>query len=124
MLPADEFDRIVEDALRLIPPRFRRRMQNIAIVVETEPPRPDLLGLYQGRPLATRSVFDSFAMPDKITIYQGPPERSARNRDELFRLVQETVIHEIGHYFGMDELRVQRMERARRKKVRKRRPLQ
>ena len=116
MLPADEFDRIVEDALRLIPPRFRRRMQNIAIVVETEPPRPDLLGLYQGRPLATRSVFDSFAMPDKITIYQGPHERMARSPAELRQIVADTVWHEIAHHFGMDERRVRRAERLRKKR--------
>jgi predicted Zn-dependent protease with MMP-like domain len=115
MLSADEFDRIVEDGLRLIPRRFRRLMQNVAIVVEQEPPRPDLLGLYQGRPLASRSVFDSFAMPDKITIYQGPHERLARSPEELRQMVADTVWHEIAHHFGMDERRVRRAERRRRK---------
>jgi predicted Zn-dependent protease with MMP-like domain len=115
MLSADEFDRIVEDGLRLIPRRFRRLMQNVAIVVEQEPPRPGLLGLYQGRPLASRSVFDSFAMPDKITIYQGPHERLARSPEELRQMVADTVWHEIAHHFGMDERRVRRAERRRRK---------
>jgi predicted Zn-dependent protease with MMP-like domain len=114
MLPADEFDRIVEEGLRLIPRRFRRRMQNVAIVVEREPPRPNLLGLYQGRPLASRSVFDSFAMPDKITIYQGPHERLARSPDELRQMVADTVWHEIAHHFGMDERQVRQAERRRR----------
>src|SRR5215470_2380230 len=113
MLPPDEFDAIVENALRLIPPRFRRRMQNVAIVVEAEAPRPGLLGLYQGRPLAQRSVFESFAMPDRITIYQGPHERLARSRAELEQMVFDTVWHEIAHYFGMDEDRVRRAERRR-----------
>jgi predicted Zn-dependent protease with MMP-like domain len=116
MLPPDEFDRIVENALRLIPARFRRRMQNVAIVVEEEPGRPGLLGLYQGRPLANRSVFESFALPDKITIYQGPHERMARTRAELEQAVAETVWHEIAHHFGMDERRVRRAERLRRKR--------
>jgi len=115
MLSADEFDRIVEEGLRLIPRRFRRLMQNVAIVVEQEPPRPGLLGLYQGRPLASRSVFDSFAMPDKITIYQGPHERLARSPAELHQMVADTVWHEIAHHFGMDERRVRRAERRRRK---------
>jgi predicted Zn-dependent protease with MMP-like domain len=115
MLPADEFDRIVEAGLKLIPRRFRRLMQNVAIVVEEEPPRPGLLGLYQGRPLASRSVFDSFAMPDKITIYQGPHERLARSPEELRQMVADTVWHEIAHHFGMDERRVRRAERRRRK---------
>jgi predicted Zn-dependent protease with MMP-like domain len=113
VLPPDEFDRIVEDALRLIPTRFRRAMRNVAIVVEAEPPRPGLLGLYQGRPLAQRSVFESFAMPDKITIYQGPHERLARTRAELEQMVADTVWHEIAHHFGMDERRVRRAERRR-----------
>ena len=116
MLPPDEFDRIVEDGLRLIPPRFRRRMSNVAIVVEAEPPRPGLLGLYQGRPLANRSVFESFALPDKITIYQGPHERMARNPDELRQMVADTVWHEIAHHFGMDERRVRRAEQMRRRR--------
>jgi predicted Zn-dependent protease with MMP-like domain len=115
MLSADEFDRIVEDGLRLIPRRFRRLMQNVAIVVEQEPPRPGLLGLYQGRPLSARSVFDSFAMPDKITIYQGPHERLARSPEELQQMVADTVWHEIAHHFGMDERRVRRAERRRKR---------
>ena len=61
MLPAEEFDRIVESALACIPGRFRRRMQNVAIIVEEEPPQPGLLGLYQGRPLSDRSVFESIS---------------------------------------------------------------
>jgi predicted Zn-dependent protease with MMP-like domain len=113
MLPAAEFDAIVENALRLIPSRFRRAMRNVAIVVEPEPPRPGLLGLYQGRPLVQRSVFESFAMPDKITIYQGPHERLSRTRPELEQMVADTVWHEIAHHFGMDERRVRRAERRR-----------
>jgi predicted Zn-dependent protease with MMP-like domain len=115
MLSEKEFDAIVENALRLIPPRFRRRMRNVAIVVETEAPRPGLLGLYQGRPLAQRSVFESFAMPDKITIYQAPHERLARTRAELEQMVADTVWHEIAHHFGMDERRVRAAERRRRR---------
>jgi predicted Zn-dependent protease with MMP-like domain len=118
MLPPDEFDRIVENALRLIPARFRRRMQNVAIVVEEEPPQPGLLGLYQGRPLASRSVFESFALPDKITIYQAPHERMSRTRADLEQNVADTVWHEIAHHFGMDERRVRRAERMRRRKPR------
>jgi predicted Zn-dependent protease with MMP-like domain len=116
MMPPDQFDRIVEDGLKLIPARFRRLMRNVAIVVEREPARPGLLGLYQGRPLATRSVFDSFALPDKITIYQGPHERLARSPAELRQMVADTVWHEIAHHFGMDERQVRRAERRRAKR--------
>jgi predicted Zn-dependent protease with MMP-like domain len=108
-----EFDRLVEQALKAIPARFRRRMENVVLVVEQEPPAPGLLGLYQGRPLTERSVGESFVMPDRITIYQGPHERLARNPRHLKKMVEDTVWHEIAHYFGMDEARVRRAERER-----------
>lgn len=88
-------------------------MNNVAIVVEREAPRPGLLGLYQGRPLANRSVFEGFAMPDKITIFQGPHERLSHTRAELEQMVADTVWHEIAHHFGMDEREVRRAERKR-----------
>ncbi|HXP86066.1 MAG TPA: metallopeptidase family protein [Bryobacteraceae bacterium] len=112
-MQASEFDTLVARALRRIPKRFRRRMENIAIVVEQEPPRPGLLGLYHGRPLTHRSISDGFVMPDQITIYQGPHERMARSLDQLEQIVADTVWHEIAHYFGMDERTVRRAERKR-----------
>jgi predicted Zn-dependent protease with MMP-like domain len=110
----DDFDALVERALKKIPARFRKRLENVAIVVEPEPPRPGLLGLYQGRPLTERSVSEGFRMPDQITIYQGPHERMSRDLEDLERNVGETVWHEIAHYFGMDEGQVRRAERRRR----------
>lgn len=111
-----EFDQLVERAMKVIPPRFRRRLNNVVFVVEAEPPRPGLLGLYQGRPLPLRSVSEGFTMPDRITIYQGPHERLARDRRDLLRLVRETVWHEAAHYFGLDERQVRAAERQRRTK--------
>ncbi len=113
MLPVAEFELLVENALRGIPLRFRRRMKNVAIVVERESPRPGLLGLYQGRPLTDRSVFEGFTLPDKITIFQGPHERLSRTRAQLEQMVADTVWHEIAHHFGMDEARVRKAERRR-----------
>jgi predicted Zn-dependent protease with MMP-like domain len=110
-----EFEKLVEKGLRAIPERFRRRMDNVAVVVEQEGP-PGLLGLYHGRPLTHRSVSDGFVMPDRITIYQGPHERAARTRADLERMVAETVWHEVAHYFGMDEARVRRAESRRRRR--------
>ena len=120
-----EFDRLVADAYARIPARFRRRLKNVALIVEPEPGAAQLarggvpggstlLGLYEGRPLTKRSVFESFAMPDKITIFQGPHERLARTPEDLPRLVADTVWHEVAHYFGMDELQVRAAERRRR----------
>lgn len=113
MSPA-EFDRLVERAMKVIPPRFRRRLKNVVFIVEPEPPAPNLLGLYQGRPLPHRSVSDAFTLPDRITIFQGPHERMARNRRHLQRLLEDTVWHEVAHYFGMNERQVRRAERRRR----------
>ncbi len=131
-MTAHEFDRLVERACAKIPGRFRRRLANIAIIVEAEPsgeqlrasgvPRGStLLGLYRGRPLTARSVSDGFVMPDQIVIFQGPHERLARNPAHLQKLVEETVWHEVAHYFGMDEARVRSAER-RRQAVKRKRP--
>ncbi|MBV9745107.1 MAG: metallopeptidase family protein [Acidobacteriia bacterium] len=119
------FDRIVEKAYERIPARFRRRLKNIAIMVEQEPTeaqlrrtgvarRGTLLGLYEGRPLTVRSVFEPFAMPDRITIFQGPHERLARSPEHLIELVEDTIWHEVAHYFGMSEAQVRAAERERR----------
>lgn len=108
-----EFDRLVEEAMDVIPARFRPRLKNLVFVVEAEPPRPGLLGLYEGRPLPLRSSFEPVAYPDRITIYQGPHERMARGPDELRRLVEETIWHEVAHYFGLNEEQVRRAERVR-----------
>lgn len=108
-----DFDRLVEEAMDIIPARFRPRLKNLVFVVEAEPPRPGLLGLYEGRPLPLRSSFEPVAYPDRITIYQGPHERMARDRADLRRLVEETVWHEVAHYFGLNEEQVRRAERVR-----------
>lgn len=123
-MTAAEFDRIVEQACKRIPARFRKRLHNVAVTVAMEPSRQQLargrvgpgstlLGLYEGRPLTQRSVFESFAMPDRITIFQGPHERLARSPEHLQELVEATVWHEIAHYFGMDEAQVRAAERKR-----------
>lgn len=108
-----EFDRLVERAVARIPARFRRRLENVVFVVEPEGPDPNLLGFYHGRPLTERSVSESFRLPDRIVIFQRPHERLARSPAHLEKLVEDTVWHEVAHYFGMDEARVRRAERAR-----------
>ena len=121
----NEFDRLVSAAYARIPGRFRKRLNNLAMIVEREPsaeqlqsarvaPGGTLLGLYEGRPLTQRSVFEPFAMPDRITIFQGPHERLARSAEHLAQMVEDTVWHEVAHYFGMDELQVRTAERKRR----------
>lgn len=112
-----DFDQLVEECMAVVPRRFRAQLNNLVFVVEQEPPRPGLLGLYEGRPLIHRSVAEPYAMPDRITIYQGPHERSARSDAELRDLVRETIWHEVAHYFGMDERQVLQAERRRRQRL-------
>ena len=100
MLSAAEFDRLAEAALRDIPKRFCRRVENVATIVEQEPPRPGLLGLYQGHPFTRRSVFQGFAMPDRITIYQGLHERMSRTPTELKKMVADTTSGWTNRRFG------------------------
>ena len=113
LLP-EEFKRLVTAAYDLIPDEFRLRMENIAVIVELEPSADQLargrvpkggtlFGLYEGRPLTVRSVFESFAMPDRITIFQGPHERAARSPEHLAKLVEDTIWHEVAHYFAGSE---------------------
>jgi len=126
----DDFDRLVSAAYRRIPARFRRRLKNIAVMVEPEPSpaqlaragvgrQATLLGLYEGRPLTGRSVFEPFAMPDRITIFQGPHERLARGREHLEQMIEDTIWHEVAHYFGMNEAQVRAAERERRVRARR-----
>ncbi|HEY6212060.1 MAG TPA: metallopeptidase family protein [Vicinamibacterales bacterium] len=116
-----EFERFVADALASIPQAFRDAMQNIAIVVEDEPsaelledmeiePPDTLLGLYQGTPLTDRRWDYGNTLPDRILIFQGPHERAAEDGDDLVTAIGETLIHEIGHYFGMDEDQIEEIE--------------
>jgi predicted Zn-dependent protease with MMP-like domain len=116
-----QFEKYVAEALASIPQRFRKAMQNIAIVVEDEPSRellaemdiepPDtLLGLYQGTPLTERHWGYGNALPDRVLIFQGPHERSAEDEDDLLVAIAETLIHEIGHYFGLSEEEIEEIE--------------
>jgi predicted Zn-dependent protease with MMP-like domain len=122
----DDFDLLVAEAYKRIPARFRSRLKNVALTIELEPtpeqlgrsrvPRGEmLLGLYEGRPLTKRSVFEPFAMPDRITIFQGPHERLARGPEHLARMVEDTMWHEVAHYFGLNEAQVRAAERRRRR---------
>jgi predicted Zn-dependent protease with MMP-like domain len=116
-----KFEAVVADALQSIPRDFRDAMRNIAIVVEDEPSRqllremevepPDtLFGLYQGTPLTERTWDYGNALPDRILLFQGPHEREAEDDDDLVISVGETLIHEIGHYFGMSEEEIEEIE--------------
>jgi predicted Zn-dependent protease with MMP-like domain len=116
-----EFERLVREAVQLIPARFRREMKNLALVVEEEP-APDLLeemeieppdslyGLYQGTPLPERTWDFGNHLPDKITLFQRPIEEDCGDEDEIRNVIGETLIHEVGHYFGLSEEEIEAIE--------------
>lgn len=109
-----EFESVVARALQTLPRRFRAKMNNIAVVVEDwadpetlkemeiEPP-DTLYGLYRGVDLTHRDSSYGNVLPDTITIYQGPIEEDASDEHEMVELIRDVVIHEVGHYFGLDD---------------------
>ncbi len=120
-LAKEHFERLVADALAGIPRRFRDAMRNVAIVVDDEPapdllreleiePPETLLGLYQGTPLTERSWDYGNMLPDRILLFQGPLERASDDEADLVVAIGETLIHEIGHYFGLSEEEIEEIE--------------
>ena len=120
----ETFDAIVDMAIDSIPEEFLDDIENLEFVIEKEPgpqhmQRLDegtvvggriLLGLYSGVPLTDRGYWYGHGnMPDVITIFQGPHERMARSYEGLIESVRRTVVHEVGHYFGMDEDQLREM---------------
>jgi predicted Zn-dependent protease with MMP-like domain len=109
-----EFEHLVEQAIATLPPQFAALLDNVAVVVEEEPSDEDLellddpeegelLGIYRGVAL-TRRTHDMLPMlPDQIAIFRGPILRIARDRDNAIHEIRDTVIHELGHYFGLDD---------------------
>ena len=116
-----EFERLVVEAVTLIPKRFRREMKNLALVIEAEPtpelleemeiqPPDSLYGLYQGTPLPERTWGFGNALPDRITLFQRPIEEDCEDEDEIRAVIGETLIHEVGHYFGLSEEAIEEIE--------------
>ncbi|MGB3398839.1 MAG: metallopeptidase family protein [Candidatus Deferrimicrobiaceae bacterium] len=108
------FDNVLRQALDDLPGMFRESLRNVAIVVEDRPPDwlldeldlppgETIYGFYHGIPLPERSVLDSGNLPDRISVYRGPLMEDFRHPGELARQIRTTLLHEIGHYFGMDE---------------------
>ena len=114
MIPRDEFEELVGEALDGLPSRFAEAMDNLTVVVEEDPSAEDLeavgldperdtlLGLYQGVALPDRGL-DYSALPDRIVLYRLPILDMCGSREEVVREVRITVEHELGHYFGLEE---------------------
>lgn len=105
-VPHWRFERLVADALDLLPDDLTAAMDNVVVQVDDQhPDEPDLLGLYEGIPLTERGEYD-FAVPDVITIYRLATLRVCETEDEVVEEVRVTVVHEVAHHFGIDDDRL------------------
>jgi predicted Zn-dependent protease with MMP-like domain len=116
-----EFEEAVVVALKRLPKFIKEKMENVDVVVEDWAPQEllsqmglrspyQLLGLYQGIPLNRRGYYYGNVLPDKITLFQIPIESVCGTREEVEEKVKAVVIHEVGHYFGLDDKRLRELE--------------
>jgi predicted Zn-dependent protease with MMP-like domain len=119
--PADRFQQLVIEAIDSLPRRFRDAMGNMAIVVEDEPtadqlrqvevePPDTIYGLYEGIPLPERQWAHGNVLPDKISIFRLPILEDSLDEDDIVVGIGETLIHEVGHYFGLSEEEIMDIE--------------
>jgi predicted Zn-dependent protease with MMP-like domain len=117
----DAFRALVAEAIDSIPPRFAAHVRNVAIVIADEPdddlldemgiePPDTLLGLYQGTPLPERQWAHGNDLPDRVLLFQGPIEDDAADDGDIVGVIGETLIHELGHYFGLSEDEIMAIE--------------
>jgi len=100
------FEEMVEAALDSLPERLGRLMSNVAVMVQHEPGPPGLLGLYEGIPLTSRTMGYSGVLPDRITIYRLAICAVCETEEEVIDQVRRTVVHEVGHHFGISDTRL------------------
>ena len=117
----EEFEKLVEEALSGIPGKFRKYLDNLAVIVESQPsreiyertaspPLSSILGHYHGVPFKHRGPYYGNIPPDVIVIYQNPIETICSTEEEIKKKVREVVYHEIGHYFGLSEKELREIE--------------
>ena len=121
------FRKLVEESLDSIPRKFKELIQNVAVLVEDFPSpdtirtmglrsKYDLFGLYHGVPLDKRGSYYGNVPPDVILIYQIPIESACATEEDIREQVRDTVVHEVGHFFGFSDTELRRIERENRKK--------
>jgi predicted Zn-dependent protease with MMP-like domain len=110
MVSRARFEELVAEAIDGLPPWVHERLENVDVLVEDNAPAdgPELLGLYEGVPLTQRGQDYTWTLPDRITLYRRPIERQAGAGREaaLKRVVADTIVHEIAHFFGISEARL------------------
>jgi predicted Zn-dependent protease with MMP-like domain len=107
-IEVDAFEALVADALATIPDELRAEMENVAIIIDDESPPGSLYGLYEGIPLTKRGGYAG-GSPDRITLFLATICQSATTADDLARRVRVTLLHEVGHHFGIGEARLREL---------------
>ena len=110
-LSREGFERLVEKTLATLPDEFQSYLENVAVIIKDEPTydMPDVMGLYEGVPLVERSINDT-TLPDCITLYEGPIKRACRTIADIEEEVRLTILHEIGHFFGLEESQLEQLD--------------
>lgn len=104
-----DFAQVVSQTLAELPEEFKSQLDNVEVVIDNETVNPSLLGLYHGVPKTER--YSYFALPDKITIYKKAIETIATTPEEIKKEIRETVLHEIGHHFGLDDIELDALKK-------------
>jgi predicted Zn-dependent protease with MMP-like domain len=107
-IAVDAFEALVAEALATIPDELRSAMENVAIIIDDESPPGRLYGLYEGIPLTSRAGYAG-ASPDRITLFLATICQSADTTEELTRRVRITLLHEVGHHFGISDARLREL---------------
>lgn len=116
-----QFERLVDRALESLPPEFQQLIDNVAIFIQDRPSRsllremglePDdtLMGLYEGIPQTERTTTYDLVPPDRITLFQRPIEECCSSDSEVAEQIRRTILHEVGHHFGIDDERLDEIE--------------
>lgn len=103
-ISADDFEALVEEALEALPEELTEHLDNLIFVVEDEPEDgSDTLGVYDGTALTEREAYGYGQLPDRIVLFQGPLSRMCASEEELYEEIWVTLVHELGHYHGIEE---------------------
>jgi predicted Zn-dependent protease with MMP-like domain len=110
----ERFEELVAEVLDGLPQWVQERLENVEVLVEDEPPddRPDLLGLYEGIPLTNRGISYFGVLPDRITLFRLRIQATARDEEELRESIEDTIVHEIAHFFGISDERLDELGRG------------